>query len=70
MTPQPGTRVRVRNAYGEMVTMVALTTTQAGQDFPVVWVCLVAEFERAAAAGEEPEGIAWPLDAVEALEPA
>jgi hypothetical protein len=64
MTPQPGTRVQVRNAYDETLVMVAVSAPQAGDDFPVVWVCSEEEFERASAAGDAPSAIAWPLDAV------
>ncbi|HEV2071513.1 MAG TPA: hypothetical protein VGR26_17125 [Acidimicrobiales bacterium] len=65
MSPKPGTTVEARNAFGEAVAMVAVTAPQAGLDFPIVWVCSPEEYERAQAAGEEPEAIAWPLDALE-----
>lgn len=61
-----GTRVQVRNAFDEVVTMVALGEPEAGQDFPVLWVCSEDEY----LASDEPDGIAWPLDAVQTMEPA
>ena len=64
MTPMPGTRIEARNAYGDVVSMVALTAPKAGLDFTVVWVCTEKEYDRAQAANEEPAGVPWPLDAI------
>lgn len=64
MSPKPGTRVQVRNAFDDLVSMVAVTGPKAGLDFTVVWVCPPEEYARAQAAGEEPAAIPWPLSAV------
>lgn len=64
MSPKPGTTVEVRNAFGKVVQMVAVTSPEAGLDFPIVWVCSPEAYERAQVAGVEPEVIPWPLDAV------
>jgi hypothetical protein len=65
MSPSPGTRVRAETAFGDTVTMVAVSGPTAGRDFPIVWVCTEDEFERATADGSEPERVAWPLSALE-----
>lgn len=70
MSPTPGARVQARNAFGDLILMVAVTGPEAGLDFPVVWLCSPEEYDRATAAGDEPAAIAWPLDAVTTLEPA
>ena len=70
MNIQPGARVSARTAFNEVVFMVAVSGPQAGLAFPVVWVCSQDEFDRATTAGDEPDAIAWPLDAVEVMEPA
>jgi len=50
--------------------MVAITGPEAGKDFAVVWVCTPEEYERAVTAGEQPEGVPWPLSAVVEPQPA
>ncbi len=47
--------------------MRALGRPIQGRDFPVVWVCTDNEWERANAAGDDPDGLPWPLDAVHQL---
>lgn len=47
--------------------MRAIGVPVRGRDFPVVWVCTEEEYEQALAAGEEPSGLPWPLDAVKAV---
>lgn len=64
MDLKPGTTVEARNAFGDVIPMVAVSAPQAGRDFPIVWVCSSEEYGRALAAGEEPEVIPWPLAAV------
>lgn len=70
MSPKPGTPVQVRNAFGDVLPMVAVTAPQAGLDFPIVWVCSQEEYDRSQAVGEEPDAIPWPLSAVNVPEPA
>lgn len=50
---EPGTIVQVRNAYGDLVEMMATSGLTAGRDFAVVWV----------QQGDD-EPIPWPADAV------
>lgn len=53
-TTSSGTTVRLR----------AISKPMKGSDFPVVWLCTEEEFERSRAAGDEADGLPWPLDAV------
>lgn len=48
--------------------MRALHGPEQGRDFEVVWVTTEAEYEQAQQAGEEPDGIPWPADALSVLE--
>jgi hypothetical protein len=70
MTIQRGTAVDVRTATGAHVRMRAMSAPVRGRDFPVVWVCTDEEYQSALNGGQEPDGIPWPLDAVQVLEPA
>lgn len=65
-----GDRVEVTTADGEQVVMRALRAPEQGRDFPVLWVATEAEYERAERAGDEPDGLPWPLNALRELEPA
>ena len=42
---KPGQRVICVTADGERVEMVALSGREPGQDFPIVWVCTLDEWE-------------------------
>ena len=64
MAIEPGTQLRVTTASGQTVTVRAIGLPEQGRDFPVVWVCTEEEYERAALAGAEPDGLPWPLHAV------
>jgi hypothetical protein len=39
-----------------------------GRDFPVVWVCTEAEWQRANSEGREPQGIPWPAEDVHQIQ--
>lgn len=65
---KPGDEIRVLNAFGDVLPMVAVTAAEPGRDFPVVWVCSPDEYQRAQGADEEPEAIPWPLSAVRIAE--
>jgi hypothetical protein len=67
MKIERGNLVDVTTASGSVVRMRAMNGPVQGHDFPVVWVCTEGEWDRASAAGEEPDGIPWPLDAVSEL---
>jgi hypothetical protein len=41
-----GDSVLATNAYGEQVPMVAMSGPERGRDFPIIWVCLPADFAR------------------------
>lgn len=70
MTPKRGSRVKARTATGDELLMIAVTGPVAGHDFPIVWICSAEEYERSTERGEEPEAMAWPLNAVTTLDPA
>ena len=63
MRIQVGDLVLVRTAAGTTARMRAVSKPGRGRDFPVVWVCTEQEYERVRA-GQDVEGIPWPLDAV------
>lgn len=64
-----GQRVLVRDAMGQQLERVALTGPKRGEDFPVVWVCRVEEWQAADAEGRDPEGVPWPREDVLVAEP-
>ncbi len=70
MTITRGTHLLATTASGAEVPMRALGEPVEGRDFPVVWVCTEEEFDRSHRAGEEADGLPWPLDAVRVLAPA
>lgn len=63
-----GTFLACATAGGGEVTMRALGPVVQGVDFPVVWVCVPAEYEQAGTARNRPGGIPWPLTAVHVIE--
>lgn len=65
MEISPGDRLLARTATGTKVPRRAVSAIQAGDDFPVVWVCAEAEYENAAQEGREPDAVPWPANAVE-----
>jgi hypothetical protein len=69
MTIGRGDLIDVTTASGDIVRMRAMNGPVQGHDFPVVWVCTEDEWERATARNEEPDGIPWPLEAVDVLAP-
>jgi hypothetical protein len=68
MDIQPGILLEATTATGEHVHLRAISAAVQGRDFAVVWVCSDQEYERALSAGDDPDGIPWPLDAVRVLE--
>jgi hypothetical protein len=68
-TIKPGIRVRARALDGELLERTAMTQIIDGDDFPVVWICRVEEWESAMAEDREPEGLPWPAVDVHASEP-
>jgi len=66
-TLQTGDRVLARNAFGQENERRAITPLTAGQDFPVVWICDEAEWERAQQEGRKPDGIPFPAEDVRPL---
>jgi hypothetical protein len=67
MSIERGDTVDATTAKGTTVRMRALGKPVRGRDFPVVWLCTEGEWDRANAAGDTPDGIPWPLDAVHEL---
>jgi bifunctional DNA-binding transcriptional regulator/antitoxin component of YhaV-PrlF toxin-antitoxin module len=65
-----GDRVEVTTADGEHVVMRAIGSPEQGRDFPILWVCTEDEYERAQGAGDEPDGLPWPLTALRELQSA
>ncbi|HJQ01141.1 MAG TPA: hypothetical protein VJ851_06050 [Jatrophihabitans sp.] len=70
MAIERGHRVRATTAGGDQVVMVALGAPHQGADFQVVWVATEAEWERAQRDGDEPDGLPWPVTAIEEAAPA
>ncbi len=68
MKIEPGARVRVRTADGELVERRATSGVEKGYDFPVVWVCREDEWQAAQGEARDPVATPWPVDAVEAVE--
>ena len=44
---RPGTAVRIRDAYGKSLALIAASAIEPGNRFPIVWACTPAEWERA-----------------------
>jgi hypothetical protein len=70
MAIESGARVEVTTALGEQVQMRALSGPEKGRDFDVVWVTTDSEYEAAREAGEQPDGIPWPVESLRVLDPA
>jgi hypothetical protein len=60
-----GSEIEGRTACGEWIKLVALGAPTQGRDFPIVWVCTPEEYAAAKAEDREPDGLPWPLDAVQ-----
>jgi hypothetical protein len=65
-----GSIVRVTTASGREIEMRAMGEPMRGRDFPVLWVCTEAEWSRATADDDEPNGTPWPVEDVKELAPA
>jgi hypothetical protein len=63
-----GDRVEVTTADGESLVMRAIRTPEQGRDFPVLWVCTEAEYERAERDSDEPDGLPWPMTALREMQ--
>ncbi len=59
-----GDHVQATTASGETITMRALGSPEPGYTFEVLWVATEDEWDRAEAAGTEPDGLPWPTDAI------
>jgi hypothetical protein len=59
-----GTRVQVRDAFGQGLQRVATGPFDRGYDFAVVWACRPEEWEAAQAEGREPDATPWPIEDV------
>jgi len=70
MKIEAGTYLLVTTASGEKVRMRAMGHPVRGRDFPVVWVCTDEEYDQLVQGGVEPQGIPWPVEAVEVASPA
>lgn len=68
MSIEPGVLVEATTASGEVVRMRAIGAPTQGRDFPVVWVCTEDEYEQALTMAREPDGLPWPLEAVQVPE--
>ena len=68
MAIHAGDRVEVTTADGERIVMRAIRGPEQGRDFPVLWVCTEREYDRAERAGDEPDGLPWPLNALREME--
>ena len=64
MSINRGDRLDVRTAFDDWVPRVALSGPELGATFEVVWVCTVAEWDRAEREHEEPDGTPWPISDV------
>lgn len=62
---EPGTRVYVRDAEGQLLPRRAITGVEPGSTFEVVWVCKDEEWEAAVASNREAEGMPWPAQDVQ-----
>jgi hypothetical protein len=67
MGVERGDLLHVTTASGTTVPMRALGAPEQGRDFMVIWVCTEAEWVRASTDGDEPDGLPWPLYAVQEL---
>ncbi len=67
MAIERGDVLKATTAGGGTIELRALGAPMQGRDFPVVWVCTEAEWRRSQAAGDEADGLPWPLDAVQEL---
>lgn len=67
MAIQRGDLVDVTTADDQVVRMKALSGPVRGRDFPILWVCSEAEWQRAELAGEDAEGIPWPVQYVQQM---
>jgi len=64
MRIQPGSKVEVTTAGGQLVEMVALSAETNGRDMKVVWVTEPDEYE---ARGDAGYRIPWPSQSVQSL---
>ncbi len=65
MNIEPGTRVQVRSATGELLPRRAVSAVVRGDDFPVVWVSREDEWQAAQTEDRDPDAVPWPAEDVE-----
>lgn len=63
-----GDAVLARTGDGADLDRIAATGVVMGRDFPVVWVCSPAEWDRANATHGEPDALPWPAEDVRLAE--
>ena len=68
LTVYSGAKVIVRTADDQRLPLRATSGVVDGHDFPVVWVCSEAEWERAKKEGRQPQDLPWPVEDVELRE--
>jgi hypothetical protein len=68
MTYEPGTKVFIQTADGQLLPRRAISDVERGEDFPVVWVSREEEWEAAQAEGREPDAVPWPAEDVQLAE--
>lgn len=61
---QPGQRILVKTAGGDWIARVAASEIEAGDRFPIVWVCKPEEWQIAKSEQRDPEVMPWPADAI------
>ena len=63
-----GTRVIVRDAFGQELERRALSGVEPGDTFAIVWACREDEWMEAEADGREPDATPWPAEDVRVAE--
>ena len=66
---KPGDEVTIRDARGKTLRRRALSTVILERDFPVVRACREEEWHASQGEGGEPDGVPWPAEDVEPLDP-
>jgi hypothetical protein len=69
ITTSAGQPIEVRDAFGQVLKLIAVGPVDPGYDFAVVWACRREEWEAAQQEGREPEAVPWPIEDVSVMEP-
>lgn len=64
VTVHKGEKVVVVTADNRAVERRAVSEVVAGANFPVVWVCLEEEWDKARRENRPPSGLPWPAESV------